>query len=257
MKIIRSIFRPFLLLILPLALAFAVVAAPVDARAQSAFTPAQQQELQKIIHDYIQLHPEAVIDALKAEKQKEDAASAANQRQAIGQNRSALLSDPDSGIGGNPKGDVTLIEFFDYRCPYCKQMEPTVQALLKEDGRLRIVYKEFPILGPVSVYATRVAIAARKQGKYEEFRSRMITLKGNIDQDAVMQVAAASGLDMAKLKTDMASPDIDKIIKRNYALAEALGIDGTPGLIVGNEMNVGATDIDGLRKMIADARKGG
>jgi protein-disulfide isomerase len=245
------------LLVLPLALALAVFAIPPDASAQSAFTPAQQQELQKIIRDYIQQHPEAVIDALKAEKQKEDAATAANQRQAIGQHSAALLSDPDSATGGNPKGDVTLVEFFDYRCPYCKQMEPTVQALLKEDGKLRIVYKEFPILGPVSVYATRVAIASRKQGKYEEFRSRMITLKGNIDQDAVMQVAASSGLDMAKLKTDMASPDIDKIIKNNYALAEALGVDGTPGLIVGNEMNVGATDIDGLRKMIADARKGG
>ena len=241
--------------LMALALAFFAVA-PL-AHAQSAFTPAQQQELQKLIHDYLQNHPEAVFDALKAEKQKEEAATAENRRKAIAQNRSALLSDPDSAVGGNPKGDVTLVEFFDYRCPYCKQMEPTMQALIKEDGKLRVVYKEFPILGPVSVYATRVAIAARKQGKYEEFRSRMITLKGNIDQDSVMKIAASAGLDLARLKTDMAAPDVDKIIQRNYALAEALGIDGTPGLVVGNAINDGATDLDGLRKMIAAARKGG
>src|SRR5208283_2191519 len=199
------------------------------AHAQSAFTPAQQQELQKLIHDYLQNHPEAVIDALKAEKQKEEAATAENRRKAIAQNRSALLSDPDSAVGGNPKGDVTLVEFFDYRCPYCKQMEPTMQALIKEDGKLRIVYKEFPILGPVSVFASRVAIASRKQGKYEEFRSQMMSLKGTIDQDAVMKTAASAGLDLAKLKTDMAAPEVDKIIQRNYALAQTLGIDGTPG----------------------------
>ncbi len=243
--------------VLLLALALGFFAAAPRADAQSAFTPAQQQELQKLIHDYLQNHPEAVIDALKAEKQKEEAATAENRRKAIAQNRSALLSDPDSAVGGNPKGDVTLVEFFDYRCPYCKQMEPTMQALIKEDGKLRIVYKEFPILGPVSVFASRVAIASRKQGKYEEFRSQMISLKGNIDQDSVMKVAASSGLDLARLKTDMAAPEVDKIIQRNYALAEALGIDGTPGLVVGNAINDGAADLDGLRRMIAAARKGG
>jgi len=252
-----SLLIPIRLRVLLLALALAVVAFAPHANAQSAFTPAQQQELQKLIHDYLQNHPEAVIEALKAEKQKEDAATAANQRKAIAQNRTALLSDPDSVVGGNPKGDVTLVEFFDYRCPYCKQMEPTMQALLKEDGKLRIVYKEFPILGPVSVFASRVAIAARKQGKYEEFRSQMISLKGNIDQDAVMKTAASSGLDLDKLKTDMAAPEVDKIIQRNYALAQTLGIDGTPGFVVGNTINDGATDLDGLRKMITAARKGG
>ncbi len=248
---------PIRLRVLFLALALAVFVFAPHASAQSAFTPAQQQELQKLIHDYLQNHPEVVIEALKAEKQKEDAANAVNQRKTIAQNRAALLSDPDSAVGGNPKGDVTLVEFFDYRCPYCKQMEPAMQALIKEDGKLRIVYKEFPILGPVSVFASRVAIAARKQGKYEEFRSQMITLKGAIDQDAVMKTAASAGLDLDKLKADMAAPDVDKIIQRNYALAETLGIDGTPGLVVGNEINDGATDLDGLRKMIADARKGG
>ncbi|HXP12864.1 MAG TPA: DsbA family protein [Stellaceae bacterium] len=252
-----SLLIPIRLRVLLLALALAVLAFAPPASAQSAFTPAQQQELQKLIHDYLQDHPEAVIEALKAEKQKQDAATAANQRKTIAQKRAELLSDPDSAVSGNPKGDVTVVEFFDYRCPYCKQMEPTMQALIKEDTKLRVVYKEFPILGPVSVFASRVAIASRKQGKYEEFRSQMISFKGNIDQDAVMKIAASSGLDLAKLKTDMAAPDVDKIIQRNYALAETLGIDGTPGLVVGNAINDGATDLDGLRKMIAAARKGG
>jgi protein-disulfide isomerase len=246
-----------LLRILLPALALAVIAAGSHARAQSAFSPAQQQELQKLIHDYLQTHPEAVLDALKAAKDKEDAATAERQAKAIVEKRAELLSDPDSAVGGNPKGDVTLVEFFDYRCPYCKQMEPTIQALIKEDGKLRVVYKEFPILGPVSVFASRVAIASRKQGKYEAFRSQMIAAKGNIDQDTVLKTAAASGIDLDKLKTDMAAPDVDKVIQRNFALAEALNIDGTPGLVVGNAVIEGAADLDEMRKRIAAARKGG
>ena len=251
------IFRTMLLRILLPALALAVIAAGSHARAQSAFSPAQQQELQKLIHDYLQSHPEAVLDALKAAKDKEDAATAERQAKAIVEKRAELLSDPDSAVGGNPKGDVTLVEFFDYRCPYCKQMEPTIQALIKEDGKLRVVYKEFPILGPVSVFASRVAIASRKQGKYEAFRSQMIAAKGNIDQDTVMKTAAASGIDLDKLKTDMAAPDVDKVIQRNFTLAEALNIDGTPGLVVGNAVIEGAADLDEMRKRIAAARKGG
>ncbi|MGA3306820.1 MAG: DsbA family protein [Stellaceae bacterium] len=251
------IFRTMLLRILLPALALAIIAAGSHARAQSAFSPAQQQELQKLIHDYLQTHPEAVLDALKAAKDKEDAATAERQAKAIVEKRAELLSDPDSAVGGNPKGDVTLVEFFDYRCPYCKQMEPTIQALIKEDGKLRVVYKEFPILGPVSVFASRVAIASRKQGKYEAFRSQMIAAKGNIDQDTVLKTAAASGIDLDKLKTDMAAPDVDKVIQRNFALAEALNIDGTPGLVVGNTVIEGAADLDEMRKRIAAARKGG
>lgn len=239
-----------------LVLALAVFAAPAPGKAES-FTPAQKQELDQIIHDYLQQHPETIMESVKAMQAKSDAETAARQRKTIVDRRREIFADPDSAVGGNPKGDVTLVEFFDYRCPYCKQIEPSLDALIKEDGKLRVVYKEFPILGPPSVFASRAAIAARKQGKYDAFHSRMMAFKGTIDSDAVLKVATAAGLDLDRLKTDMVAPEIDKIIQRNYALAEALAIDGTPGLIVGDDLAVGAVDLDTLRKMIAAARKKG
>jgi protein-disulfide isomerase len=226
------------------------------AHAADAFTPAQKQELDQAIHDYLQNHPDVVMQALEAMKKKEDAALSERQTKAVVAHRKELLDDPNSAVAGNPKGDVTIVEFFDYRCPYCKQIEPSMDALIKEDGKLRIVYKEFPILGPASVFASRAAIASRKQGRYEVFHHQMMAAKGNIDNDAVLKIAASSGLDMAKLKTDMAAPEVDQVIKANYALADALAIDGTPGLIVGDQLTEGAVDLDSLRAMIKAARKG-
>ena len=151
-----------------------------QARAQNS-TPVEQQRIEQIIHDYLLEHPEVVIEALRAadakEKQKQEAAGHA----AIAAKRKELLEDPATPAGGNPKGDVTLVEFFDYRCPYCKQMEPTVEALLKHDPNLRIVYKEWPILGPPSVFAAHVAFAAFKQGKYKQFHEAMMAAKGEIN----------------------------------------------------------------------------
>lgn len=232
----------------------AAFAGPATAAAQS-FSPAQKQEIDRMIHDYLQQHPEAVMDALKAAQQQADDVKAAAAKKVIAAKRDELLHDPNSVVAGNPNGDVTLVEFFDYRCPYCKAIEPSLEALIKEDGNLRVVYKEFPILGPTSVVASRAAIAARRQGKYTAFHDRMMALKGNIDADAVMKVAAASGLDVTKLKHDMTAASIDQIIQRNYALADALGIDATPALVIGDQLTMGAVDIDGLRQLIADARK--
>ncbi len=234
-----------------LALAFAATG---SAAAQS-FSPAQRQEIDRLIGDYLKQHPDAIVDALKAAQQRDDAARADAAKRVIAARRAELLHDPNSVVGGNPNGDVTLVEFFDYRCPYCKALEPSLEALIKEDRKLRVVYKEFPILGPVSVFASRVAIAARKQGKYAVFHDRMMALKGAIDDAAVMRVAQASGLDVAEIKTDMASAAVDRIIQRNYALAEALGIDATPAMVVGDQLTMGAVDIDGLRQLIAAARK--
>ena len=226
----------------------------VPASAQS-FSPGQKQEIERIIHDYLQQHPEDLIESLRAAQAKAAAEQLAQQRKMIVAKRDELLHDPNSPVGGNINGDVTVVEFFDYRCPYCKAIEPSLEALVKEDGKLRVVYKEFPILGPVSVFASRVAIAAQNQGKYLTFHNDMMAVKGSIDDDTVLKVAADSGLDMAKLKVDMASEKTDQIIRRDYALAKALGIDATPGLIVGDKLTMGAIGIDGLRKLIAIARQ--
>jgi protein-disulfide isomerase len=250
-----------------LALAFAALAlstalfiprpAVADSASPRGTMPADRAALDQAIHDYLINHPDVVLDALKAGQEQADAKAAEQSRRTIISKRKELIDDPDDLVQGNAKGDVTLVEFFDYRCPYCKQVEPSLDALLKEDPKLRIVYKEFPILGEASVYATHVALAAKRQGKYAEFHQAMMATKGDITDDTVLKVAASLGLDMTKLKADMTAPATDKLIDKNYALADALDIQGTPAIIVGDTLIPGATDLDSLRKDIAAQRKGG
>src|SRR6188508_3369018 len=127
--------------------------------------------------------------------------------------RKEILDDPESPVGGNPKGDVSVVEFFDYRCPYCKQVMPALDALLAKDKQLRFVYKEFPVLGPDSVHAARAALAARKQGKYEAMHRALMAVKGQLDEAAILKVAASVGLDIDRLKADTAAPEIDQALK--------------------------------------------
>ena len=150
---------------------------------------------------------------------------------------------------------MTIVEFFDYRCPYCKQVLPSLQALLKEDQKLRFLYKEMPVLGPQSVTAAHAALAAERQGKYEAFHNAMMATKGQITDETVYKVAGSVGLDVERLKQDMSAPEIGQALKTNLALADALNIRGTPGFIVGNHIVPGAIDLDALRNMVAEARK--
>ncbi|HEX3499015.1 MAG TPA: DsbA family protein [Stellaceae bacterium] len=233
------------------------LAATPLARAAETVTPAQKSAFEQIIHDYILQHPEVIVEALQSAEEKMKAQSEERARAAVVERRQELLDDATAPVAGNPKGDVTLIEFFDYRCPYCKQVEPALEALLKEDRQLRIVYKELPILGKDSVYATRVALAARKQAKYDKFHAAMMATKGQIDEKVILQVATTSGLDIDRLKSDMTASEIDDIIKRNYDLAQALDIHGTPAFIVGGELIPGAIDIATMKQKIAAARKSG
>ena len=233
----------------------AIAVAPQPAAADSSM-PQDKAGLDQAIHDYLMSHPDVVLQALKAGQAQADAEAAEQSRRTIIARRAELVDAPGDLVQGNPKGDVTLVEFFDYRCPFCKQVEPSLDAMLNDDGKLRIVYKEFPILGEASTYATHVALAARKQGKYTEFHRAMMATKGDINDETVLNVAAGLGLDMAKLKADMAAPEIDKLIDRNVALADALDIQGTPALVIGDRLIEGAVDLDTLRKDIAAARKG-
>jgi protein-disulfide isomerase len=239
-----------------LAACLVLLAAGAPARAEP-LTPEQKDAVEQLIRDTIAHHPDIVIEALRSAQQKSRRDAAESVRQAIVAQRSALLSDPSSPVGGNPQGDVTIVEFFDYRCPYCKEVEPSLETLLKEDGGLRIVYKEFPILGPASVYAARVALAARAQGKYDDFHRAMMAVKGTIDEEIVRRTAAGAGIDMAKLATAVDGDGIGHVIASNYALAQALDIDGTPAFIVGDMMLPGVADIDMLRQVVAKVRKGG
>ena len=233
-----------------LALACAFLAG-VSLRSSEAaeFTTPQRQAIETIIHDYLMQNPDVLIEVLRA---AEDAKS----KQALSERHQEIFDDPATPVGGNPQGDVSIVEFFDYRCPYCKQVQPALETLLGQDPKLRFVYKEMPVLGPSSVVAAHAALAARLQGKYEPFHNAMMATKGQISEDVVYRVAGSVGLDVERLKRDMASPEIDQAVKANLALAEALDIRGTPGFIIGDHIIPGAIELDSLKDLIAESRKG-
>jgi len=235
--------------ILWLAASLALVAAP--AAHAGDFTPQQNQAIEGIVKDYLAQHPEVILDAL----QGADARMKGEAHDKLAAYRREVFNDPANPIGGNPEGDVTLVEFFDYRCPYCKQVEPALDSLLRQDHELRMVYKEFPVLGPASVTAAKAALAAEKQDKFIAFHHAMMALKGQIDDAAVFAVAASVGLDIPRLKRDMQDPAIGRQIDANYALADALGIDGTPGFVIGDQIVPGAIGLDDLKQLIAATRK--
>jgi protein-disulfide isomerase len=242
-----------------LAVLFMVVAGLVTApaRAGDALTPEQKQAVEQVVHDYLLKNPELMIEVMRAAEAKITQQKADDARQAIAAKRDELLADTTSPVGGNPKGDVTIVEFFDYSCPYCKQVEPLIESLVKEDPKIRIVYKEFPVLGPGSVFASHMALAALKQQRYAAFHDAMMATKGQITEDVVLRVAAASGVNVEKAKQVVNAPDIDAVIKRNFALAEALEINGTPAFVIGDVLVPGATNMDMLKKLVEDARKAG
>jgi protein-disulfide isomerase len=240
-----------------LAMACGLMAAVHSRSAGAAEIPATQREaIEGVIHDYLMKNPDVLIEALRNAEDKLNHEADAKATKVLSDRASEIFDDPATPVGGNPKGDVNIVEFFDYRCPYCKQVLPTLQTVLKEDHQLRFVYKEFPVLGPASVVAAHAALAAQRQGKYEAFHTAMMATKGQITEDTVYKVAGSVGLDVDRLKQDMAAPEIDRELKANMALAEELNIRGTPGFIVGTKIVPGALDLDALKNMIAEARKG-
>lgn len=243
-----------------------LAAIPVRASAQSSerpqsmpatgtMSPEQVQAIERIVHDYLLRNPQVIMDAVEQLEQKRNDEAQAAAKSAMADHRDELLHDPDSPVAGNPNGDVTIVEFFDYRCPYCKQVEPSLAELRKEDRKLRFVYKEFPILGPDSVIASHAALAARKQNKYQALHDALLAAHGRLDEPTVLQIAADSGLDAKRLKADMGSPEIETIISRNMELAHVLNINGTPGFLIGDQLVPGAVDLNTLKKLVAEARK--
>ena len=229
---------------------------PIAAAAQDSTAPsaAQTEQIQKIIRDYLKQHPEIVVQALKDYQQQQDAKKAEALKAVIAAEQSHLYSDPDTPVGANPAGDVSVVEFFDYRCPYCKAMAGDLAKTLSADGKVRLVYKEFPILGPTSVVAARAALAARAQDKYVAFHDRLLDFKGSLDEAQIYSIASDTGLDVAKLKQDMAKPEIMAAIQRNYDLAEKLDIQGTPAFVIGDQLLDGAASAEELTAAIKRAR---
>jgi protein-disulfide isomerase len=247
---------PYRALFVALALVCGLIAAvPAQSIRAAAIPPEQRQAIEGIIHDYLMQNPDVLIEALRGAEDKLNREADAKASKVLTDRRTEIFDDPATPVGGNPRGDVTIVEFFDYRCPYCKQVLPALQTLLKEDRNLRFIYKEMPVLGSASVTAAHAALAAQRQGKYEAFHNAMMGTKGQITEETVFKVAGSVGLDVDRLKQDMAAPEIEQAIKSNLTLADALNIRGTPGFIIGSHIVPGALDLETLKDMIAEARK--
>ena len=225
------------------------------AHAEAEFTPEQEKRIESLVRDYLLEHPEILEEAFTRLQQKRQDEARLQAQVALQQNREQLYRDPTSPVLGNPEGDVTVVEFFDYRCGYCKRAFPRVEQLLEEDGNVRLVLKEFPILGPASVYASRAALAAREQQLYEPFHDALMGWRGDLTREDVLQVAREVGLDVERLQRDMAGPRVSEAIERNMALAEALGVNGTPAFVIGDTLVPGAIEIDALRELVKGARE--
>lgn len=221
---------------------------------QSIADSMPKEEFEQRVRDYLLAHPEAVVEALEAydarQKQaQEDAAKAALTARA-----EEIFRDPTSPVGGNVEGSVTLVEFFDYNCPYCRQMMPVMEQVVAADPQLRIAYKEFPILGPDSVFAAKAALAANLQGGYAKFHKALFEVKSRITEAVVLKVAANVGLDVERLKTDMEGTAIRDAVDRNLQLAQDLGITGTPAFVAGDRILGGAVPLPTLTQLIEQAK---
>jgi protein-disulfide isomerase len=233
----------------------AVAVLPWRPLAAADFTPAQVQAIQSIIDDYLTKNPDLLVGALQKAQAKLDRDADAKTASLIAERRHDIYDNPQTPVGGNPQGKVSLVEFFDYRCPYCKETQSSLEKLVAGDPELRLVYKEFPILGPVSTTAAHAALAAARQGKYEAFHRAMMAARGNITDDTVFEIAKSVGLDVARLKRDMAAPQIGEAIAANMKLADALNINGTPAFVIGERVVPGAVDMGELKKLVADPAK--
>ena len=230
-----------------LAVALAL-AAPVAAQ---ELTP---EEVKRLALEAILENPEIVMEAVAILREREEAAQAEAAAAAIAELRPMLEADPNAPVLGNPEGDVTVVEFFDYNCPYCKQASGEVKALLAADADVRLVYREWPILGEGSVYAARAALAAREQGKYEEFHWALMEDRARKDEAGVLRIAEAVGLDVERLKADMESEAVMSHIAQSMAMAESLGFTGTPSFVIGGQAVFGLVPQDQLAAFVAEAR---
>jgi protein-disulfide isomerase len=247
------------------AFAIMIAAAVLPAAAQDsapASTPTpeggmsmdQKGQIEKIVHDYLMAHPEVIKEAIIALQAKEEAQKADSQTQAVAANKDKLLNDPATPVAGNPIGDVTLVEFFDYHCPYCKAVAEPLDRLLREDKGVRLVLKEFPILGPDSKLASQAALAAAAQGKYWEFHQALLDHRGVFDMDTITAIATKVGLDAKKLVADMDGAKTQPLIDSNRKLADSLDVSATPTFIIDGQVVEGAVPLDQLKALIKKAR---
>ena len=242
--------------LVPGALAGLLALGPAPGARAAAFDPGQRSEIERIIHDYLVQHPEVLQEAIEALETKRNEAQSAAQKQAMEQNREKLFESPRQVVLGNPQGDVTMVEFFDYNCGYCRRALTDMLELIREDPKLRVVLKEFPVLGPGSTEAARVSIALKRQGndKYLAFHQKMLGDRGEANEQRALDTAKSIGADMARLRKDMADPEVQATLEESFKLANALGLTGTPSYVIGQGVVPGAVGAAALKEKIGEAR---
>lgn len=243
------------------AVAFALfLALLLPISAASAAEGLDQAAVERIIKDYLLKNPEVLEEALNALQDKRAAEQAAQQKLAFEANKDKLFKSPSGAVFGNPNGNVTLVEFFDYNCGYCKRGLADILNLLDKDKNLRVIIKDFPVLGPGSLEAATVAVAVKQQldgEKFLEFHKTLLSTRGPVAKDRALEVAQQSGVDMAKLNADIAGKTVRSIVTESLKLGDSLGISGTPSYVLGSELVVGAVGYDALRQKIESVRKCG
>lgn len=213
-----------------------------------------EEDIKQLALDAIIENPDIIMEAIAILQQREEQDSAAQARAALEANRDKLFEDPNAPVLGNPEGDITVVEFFDYNCPYCRRAGDEIKALLAVDPNIRIVYREWPILGEGSVVASRAALAARAQDKYLEFHEAMMGGQARLDEAQVMRIAGEVGLDVEKLRADMESEAVSAHLTASTELARALGFNGTPSFVIGEELSYGALSAEDISAIIAAQR---
>lgn len=240
-------------------LAVAALSIPGAATAEEdGLSLLQQEQVETIIEEYLIENPEILIRAMDAFRAKQERNDNERMTRILTRLDKDLRHNPASPLTGNPDGDVTVVEFFDYRCPYCKQVLPTIKKLLEADKNVRFVFKEFPILGPESVIAAQAAVAVWKfaPDKYMDFHSAIMGGRGKITEAKVFSLAEDAGLDPDKLRQWIRDPAVNEELAKNAGIADKLKITGTPAFIVGNQIIRGAADLETMRLLVSKAREG-
>jgi protein-disulfide isomerase len=243
----------------PALLMLALCGMPSGASAQS-FNETQRGDIETIVRNYLIAHPEVLEEAMAELNKRQAAADAEKHEASVASNADTIFNSPRGVVLGNKDGDVTFVEFFDYNCGYCKRAMSDMLDLLKNDGKLKVVLKEFPVLSEGSVEAAKVAVAVRMQDpsgkKYLDFHQKLLGGRGPADKARAMAAAKDAGLDTARIEKDIASPEVKATIEENFKLAEAMGMNGTPSYVIGKQVVIGAVGLDGLKEKIGIARCG-
>ena len=245
---------------IPLAAGALLAIGPTTPLLAEGFSGQQKVEIEKVVHDYIITNPEVIKDAIDELGKREKVAEAAVREKAVNQHGDKIVNSPNQAVVGNPSGDVTLVEFFDYNCGYCKQSLNSIAKLIEGDPKLRVVLKDFPVLGPDSVEAAQVATAARMQldsQKFWDFHRKLLATRGHIGKQQALAAAKEVGADMARIEKDMSSAETKAALKEVASLADELRFDGTPAWVIGKEAIIGGLPYAQLKAKVDNMRKCG